>query len=766
MIIHDSQPAPFPPPPPPSSSSSSSLKSPLPSSSSLHHYHNRPTIMNTITPLRMIPPSHHPTVNEQFEKERKRRSLRDSTIVFGCAFGPSEPYSCNYINNSAASAANGVVSVVGDNNSTYDTTTTNNNDEISGTISDSNFHHDRKGDGGRYLVACTSKGEVHVWDAFPDCRTDDDEKYRNDHTISSMTSSSSSSPPLITFCAGRLDVSSCNNSNNNNGRTDRLYGLSFLNGSADSDEGTILAVCGDIGVRMYRWKDILKAAVEVQEDREDENNQKEEEGHEDKIRNNHRQYRRHHCGRYRQFKPLMTLQPHPTPPHLPPTEINGISTFPPKYNSSSNTTMTTLYGAAGDAFGCYAWDVSTGQLLGTFGDNDNQQQQYQQQQQSNPNNNHPNSSHLHCVTCLPDNHTVLTGGENGIVGIWDGRTRRSVVLNNGSGGRLNVAEIMGRRSHANGRGGFNNNSSHLIGADSTLWKGWDARDSLWISGIDGNRNSSSNSNSSSSSSSNSGEYWFAVSGGAERFHSKRQTRNQNSNNRRSFGGGNGNGSGKGGVSFTSLATKNDNNPLFLDDDDDDNDVVVMEDGSTESSSSSSMGGFVAIFDLRTQSLVSARATREAVHDVIYSRTTTTIPSSSNQNLSLSSISSLNHTCSMKDVIITTVGSEGAMSRWNVNDVARGRDGRTFFSPHNWEDTMGRGSGSGSGSESGSGSGGLSVTSRKAMAGYAIAAGGGPDGRTMAAGGTGGGGLDCFFMGSGGDGRVGGLLDCPSFSLSL
>jgi hypothetical protein len=63
-----------------------------------------------------------------------------------------------------------------------------------------------------------------------------------------------------------------------------------------------------------------------------------------------------------------------------------------------------LFGAAGDAFGCYKWNLETQQLLTTY--------------------RSPGHGYMHSVEVVPNNsggpsNLLLTGGEDGILGIWD-----------------------------------------------------------------------------------------------------------------------------------------------------------------------------------------------------------------------------------------------------------------------------------------------------------------------------------------------------------
>ncbi|GAX22263.1 hypothetical protein FisN_25Lh073 [Fistulifera solaris] len=62
-----------------------------------------------------------------------------------------------------------------------------------------------------------------------------------------------------------------------------------------------------------------------------------------------------------------------------------------------------LFGAAGDNFGCYKWDVATGKLITTYP-----------------------SKFLQTLTLVPDTNLLLTGGEEGVLSLWDTQQDRRV----------------------------------------------------------------------------------------------------------------------------------------------------------------------------------------------------------------------------------------------------------------------------------------------------------------------------------------------------
>lgn len=79
-----------------------------------------------------------------------------------------------------------------------------------------------------------------------------------------------------------------------------------------------------------------------------------------------------------------------------------------------------VYGAAGDAFGCYKWDIETAKLIATY--------------------RSPRKGYLHSlrmVTGQGSQPLLLTGGEDGILGVWDTNTDSMVehfhINNNGKG---------------------------------------------------------------------------------------------------------------------------------------------------------------------------------------------------------------------------------------------------------------------------------------------------------------------------------------------
>ena len=110
--------------------------------------------------------------------------------------------------------------------------------------------------------------------------------------------------------------------------------------------------------------------------------------------------------------PSTILKPHPNsscPSQS--TEINKISYDP---------NLERLYDAAGDLFGSYIWDINTSALSGTLGGNF--------VNNSKETNRKGHLDYLHTIKTVPGSTLVLSGGEDGQVGIWDGKQETLVEM--------------------------------------------------------------------------------------------------------------------------------------------------------------------------------------------------------------------------------------------------------------------------------------------------------------------------------------------------
>lgn len=136
-----------------------------------------------------------------------------------------------------------------------------------------------------------------------------------------------------------------------------------------------------------------------------------------------------------------------------------------------------LYGAAGDAFGCYKWDLETEKVVTTY-------------------KSSKRGGYLHTVDQVPNSNLLLTGGEDGILGVWDTATDKFVdamdvneaaaaTTNTIAGAAVQPGQQKHRRTVPGS--GDNNNS-----AGSRWISSCKARDENWWTVAGGNNNKNSN----------------------------------------------------------------------------------------------------------------------------------------------------------------------------------------------------------------------------------------------------------------------------------
>lgn len=192
-----------------------------------------------------------------------------------------------------------------------------------------------------WLVGCTSAGDICVWRPPPPPPLDSDRDKDNSAEESKSRLNGAYRTPVF-----RRRVSK-----------GVLYSIQV---ARHSDDRILLVTAGEDGVLIFDWKkDII--------DRLQENSSS-------------------------ALSPMANFQPWPSALEDR-IEINDVQLC-----------GSHLFGAAGDAFGCYKWDLETQKLLTTY--------------------RSPGHGYMHSVEVVPNNlggqsNLLLTGGEDGILGIWD-----------------------------------------------------------------------------------------------------------------------------------------------------------------------------------------------------------------------------------------------------------------------------------------------------------------------------------------------------------
>lgn len=262
----------------------------------------------------------------------------------------------------------------------------------------------------RYLLSCLDTGIISCWDIHAGCNSNKDDndrneidgnhiqKEQNEHVINTLLAGNHESYPILKIRAS-YNV---------------LYNMEFIYTSNQ----WYLSVCGDDGVLIYKWRDIYPLLQSKSMD----------------------------STTYKtatvavvELKPISHFHPHPSLNelqgkqqimiqqwHHPQTHDPPYTSFPsPKQlchyqgteinGTSMDTFHNVLYGAAGDSFGCYQWDFETGRILGNL---------------TNPNHKHMNSDFLHSVCVAPGGSSghVLTGSEDGTMGMWDGKQMKLIEM--------------------------------------------------------------------------------------------------------------------------------------------------------------------------------------------------------------------------------------------------------------------------------------------------------------------------------------------------
>ena len=246
-----------------------------------------------------------------------------------------------------------------------------------------------------------------------------------------------------------------------------MYDLQFI----EANNGDhLLVASGDPGIMIYKWshfEEAISAAMERVDDANAPIKPKCQDPSSMTI----------HTSTFGVISPIATFKPHPSPATSfgDSVEINSTS-----YNKWDEI----LVGAAGDMFGCYQWDIATEKLLGTFGGISRFDY-----------GRGGHKDYLHVVKSLPGtvggSSQYVTGGEDGNIGFWDGKTRKLVEM-------MNIQATMDKNkdlvtSNINSSRGFLNNNS----SSTPSWNNNGLNISSWVSSMDISNN------------------WLAVCGGSE-----------------------------------------------------------------------------------------------------------------------------------------------------------------------------------------------------------------------------------------------------------
>lgn len=261
-------------------------------------------------------------------------------------------------------------------------TTTSRNARAAGTVFGLAF----VGSTSNYLAAVTSEGEVVIW-SLPTppattTSTDDDEDIGDDEEFaSSRRRKTQNSIPVAAANTGigckspvlRLEISDSGGA---------LYACKWVDRSigknTNNDAGSWLVVSGEVGVVLLDWEnDILPLIQEQQEDALNKTP-------------------------VQQLKRIQF-------PGKPKAQLKA---FPSAFESCIEVNDFVVrgnhvFGAAGDAFGCYKWDIETEKVVANYKEK-------------------CNNSYLHTTELLPNSNHLLFGGEDGILSLWDVGTDKSV----------------------------------------------------------------------------------------------------------------------------------------------------------------------------------------------------------------------------------------------------------------------------------------------------------------------------------------------------
>jgi hypothetical protein len=126
-----------------------------------------------------------------------------------------------------------------------------------------------------------------------------------------------------------------------------------------------------------------------------------------------------------------------------------------------------MYGASGDAFGCYKWDLITGQIVANY------HHMYCLQALKGAPRNSGRINYFHTVELVNGTSILLTGGEDGILGIWNTDTNLLVDT-------MNLNPLVSRSVVAQDVSGQRRVSKNTVSDENVCWISCClARDEQW-----------------------------------------------------------------------------------------------------------------------------------------------------------------------------------------------------------------------------------------------------------------------------------------------
>jgi hypothetical protein len=308
-----------------------------------------------------------------------------------------------------------------------------------------------------YLVGCTSTGHIYVW-KVPMLSED------------GATLLGYSGDPCLQFTvSGKRQGYGNQNKNRDSGCC--LYSLQLVKLNGTSDDDDCLVVSGEGGIYLINWtKDVAPHLLDIDDDNDNDDDTAM------MVKNKKKKKKRKAFDPSINVNIVRHLKPHASAaPAWNGDDNNGqmveINDFALDHD---NADPYHIYGAAGDAFGCYKWNLERGEVVATYRPQNNNNGLSRRR---NGNSGYCNNNYLHTVNMTTSHpHAILLGGENGTLELWDTHADQrieawtmgsSTTANNdgsSSSGWVGASAMAGDWWHVGGgRGGGSNNSGESGG---------------------------------------------------------------------------------------------------------------------------------------------------------------------------------------------------------------------------------------------------------------------------------------------------------------